>query len=119
MDEESNRDPEPTAIVARVLAGGSIRIDLPLSGIDPDGDSTQLLGFPRNPSLGSIVEQGTDWFVYEASTAGAGTDDDNAQGGRCIACRCTQPCPIVEECGHGFDRHAVLRRTGNAADHRC
>lgn len=79
MDEDSNRDPEPTAIVARVLAGGSIRIDLPLSGIDPDGDSTQLLGFPRNPSLGSIVEQGTDWFVYEASTVGAGTDEFSYQ----------------------------------------
>lgn len=79
MDEETNRDPEPTAIVARVLAGGSIRIDLPISGIDPDGDSTQLLGFPRNPSLGSVVEEGTDWFVYEASPAGAGTDEFSYQ----------------------------------------
>jgi len=79
LGEDGNRDPVPEPIVGRVLAGGSIRIDLPLSGIDPDGDSTQLLGFPRNPALGAVVEAGADYFVYEASPAGAGTDEFSYQ----------------------------------------
>ena len=74
LDAANNQDPEPTALVARVLAGGNIRVDIPLDGIDPDGDSTQLLNFPSNPSLGSVTESGTDYFIYEASPASAGTD---------------------------------------------
>lgn len=74
LDEASNRDPEPIPLVARVLAGGTIRVNIPLNGIDPDGDSTQLLNFPTNPSLGSVVETGPDYFYYEASSATAGTD---------------------------------------------
>ncbi|WP_275758574.1 Ig-like domain-containing protein [Salinibacterium metalliresistens] len=79
LDDENNRDPVPAPLIGRVLAGGTIRIDLPLSGIDPDGDSTQLLGFPRSPGLGSIVETGNDYFIYEASPAGAGTDEFSYQ----------------------------------------
>src|SRR5690554_1132257 len=74
LDEANNRDPEPVPLVARVLAGGTIRVNFPLNGIDPDGDSTQLLNFPTNPSLGSVVESGPDFFYYEASSADAGTD---------------------------------------------
>lgn len=73
-DEANNQDPEPMPIVARVLAGGTIRVNIPLNGIDPDGDSTQLLNFPTNPALGSVVDRGPDFFFYEASPAGAGTD---------------------------------------------
>ncbi|MDF1479346.1 Ig-like domain-containing protein [Leifsonia sp. H3M29-4] len=79
LDDANNRDPVPEPLIGRVLAGGTIRIDLPLSGIDPDGDSTQLLGFPRNPALGAIAETGTDYFVYEASPAAAGTDEFSYQ----------------------------------------
>jgi hypothetical protein len=74
LDEANNRDPEPVPLVARVLAGGTIRVNFPLNGIDPDGDSTQLLNFPTNPSLGSVVESGPDYFYYEASSAASGTD---------------------------------------------
>ncbi|MEP6480827.1 MAG: Ig-like domain-containing protein [Rhodoglobus sp.] len=74
LNEKANRDPVPEPLIGRVLAGGSIRIDLPLQGIDPDGDSTQLLKFPTNPTLGSIVEKGADYFIYKASDAAAGTD---------------------------------------------
>lgn len=74
VDEASNRDPGPIDVVGRVLAGNSIRIDLPLDRIDPDGDSVQLLRFPVGPALGTVVEQGVDYFVYESSSLGAGTD---------------------------------------------
>lgn len=79
LDDDSNREPVPAPLIGRVLAGGTIRIDLPLSGIDTDGDSTQLLGFPRPPGLGAIVETGNDYFIYEASPAGAGTDEFSYQ----------------------------------------
>ncbi|WP_010203328.1 Ig-like domain-containing protein [Salinibacterium sp. PAMC 21357] len=71
---EANQDPVPTALVARVLAGGEILIEIPLSTVDPDGDSTVLLRFPANPTLGTIKEFGSDYFIYEASSAAAGTD---------------------------------------------
>lgn len=74
LDEGANRDPVPDPLIGRVLAGGSIRIDIPLQGIDPDGDSTQLLKFPTSPKLGSIPEYGTDYFIYNASDAASGTD---------------------------------------------
>jgi len=74
LDDDANQSPIPQPLVGRVLAGGSIRVEVPLDGIDPDGDSTQLLNFPTNPAFGTIVESGTDYFVYESSTAAAGTD---------------------------------------------
>ncbi len=46
LDPDANRDPEPDPLVGRVLAGGTIRVDIPLQRIDPDGDSTQLLALP-------------------------------------------------------------------------
>ncbi|MBC7633384.1 Ig-like domain-containing protein, partial [Aeromicrobium sp.] len=75
LDEEGNRDPVPDPLVGRVLAGGSIRIDVPLNGIDPDGDSTQLQNFPSNPTLGSLAEVGNDYFIYNSSEAAVGTDE--------------------------------------------
>ncbi len=74
VDEKNNRDPRPLPVVARVLSGSTIRVDLPLQRIDPDGDSTQLLKFPTGPTLGSIEETGPDYFIYSASPAAAGTD---------------------------------------------
>src|SRR5690606_5939787 len=73
-DEENNQDPVPRPLVARVLAGNAIRVDVPLSGIDPDGDSSQLLNFPTSPRLGSVGEIGPDYFYYEASPVVSGTD---------------------------------------------
>ncbi|AYF98513.1 Ig-like domain-containing protein [Protaetiibacter intestinalis] len=74
FSEDGNRDPKPEPVVARVLAGGTITIPLPLQQIDPDGDSTQLLRFPTGPTLGSITDQGEDFFEYTASPAASGTD---------------------------------------------
>ncbi|WP_159078190.1 Ig-like domain-containing protein [Salinibacterium hongtaonis] len=73
-DEANNQSPIPVPLVARVLAGNAIRVDVPLNGIDPDGDSTQLLNFPISPQLGTVGEVGPGYFYYEASSAAAGTD---------------------------------------------
>src|SRR5690606_21105605 len=79
VDEASNRDPRPVPVVARVLAGNQLRVDLPLDGIDPDGDSVQLLRFPTPPALGTVIEQGPDHLVYEAAPGASGTDSFSYQ----------------------------------------
>lgn len=79
IDEKNNQDPAPDAIVARVLSGGSIRVDIPLDQVDPDGDSVQLLDFPNGPTLGTIAEQGNDYFVYESIDGLSGTDEFSYQ----------------------------------------
>jgi len=79
LDEEGNRDPSPEAVTARVLAGGTIRIELPLDGVDPDGDSVYLLRLPTGPTLGTIAEQGEDYLLYSAAEGVSGTDEFSYQ----------------------------------------
>ncbi len=74
-DEATNNPPVPDTIVARVLAGETVRVPIPLAGIDPDGDSVQFLGQETNPAKGTVVESGADWVEYEAGEYSAGTDE--------------------------------------------
>jgi hypothetical protein len=70
----TNNPPVPVTAIGRVIAGGTVRIRIPLSGIDPDGDSVQLIGQASSPQKGSVTAVGTDYFDYEAGTYSAGTD---------------------------------------------
>ncbi len=70
----TNNAPEPVTVVARVLAGERVNIQIPLSGIDADGDSVQLLGQETNPEKGAVTPSGSDSFTYEAGDYSAGTD---------------------------------------------
>ncbi|WP_394770237.1 Ig-like domain-containing protein [Lacisediminihabitans sp.] len=72
--EATNNPPVPVTIVSRVLAGETVRITVPLTGIDPDGDSVQLLGQATSPLKGSVIDVGTDYIDYEAGSYSAGTD---------------------------------------------
>jgi hypothetical protein len=74
VDAASNAAPIPETVIARVLSGERVRISIPLSGIDPDGDSVQLVGQASNPDKGSVVGTGDDWFDYEAGAYSTGTD---------------------------------------------
>jgi hypothetical protein len=73
-DVSSNNPPVPLPIVGRVLAGGSVTIKVPLSGIDPDGDTVQLLGQATSPQKGSVTSVGPDSITYKAGDYSAGTD---------------------------------------------
>ncbi|GAA2040022.1 Ig-like domain-containing protein [Agromyces tropicus] len=73
-DSDGNSAPVPRTAVARVLSGGTVRIPIPLGGIDPDGDSVQLVGQESNPERGSVVDRGADWLEYRAGEYSAGTD---------------------------------------------
>ena len=68
-----NSPPTPKALTARALTSSTTRVDIPLSGIDPDGDSVRLVGVGSAPQKGRVVEVGTDQLVYEAYTE-TGTD---------------------------------------------
>ena len=71
---ETNHAPVPTTVTSRVLAGENVRIEIPLDGIDSDGDSVQLLGQETNPEKGGVTEVGTSYIDYEAGEYSAGTD---------------------------------------------
>jgi hypothetical protein len=74
VDLQSNNPPVPVALTARVLAGGSVTIDVPLSGIDPDGDTVQLLGQDTNPQKGVVTSVGPHSITYQAGDYSTGTD---------------------------------------------
>ena len=69
---ETNAAPRPKALTAWAVVGQTARIPVPLSGIDPDGDSTVLIGPSDQPKMGS-VRAGVDWLEYTPSGA-TGTD---------------------------------------------
>ncbi|GAB2461670.1 hypothetical protein HD599_001022 [Conyzicola lurida] len=71
---ETNHAPVPVTVTARVFAGESVRIDIPLDGIDPDGDSVQLLGQETSPEKGGVVAVGASTIDYNAGAYSAGTD---------------------------------------------
>lgn len=73
-DVATNGVPVPEPLTARVLAGETVRIPVPLSGIDPDGDSVQLLGQGSNPERGTVVDVEADAILYRAGEYSAGTD---------------------------------------------
>lgn len=68
----ANRPPQPGILSARVLAGQSVLIPVPTTGIDPDGDAT-VLADVEQPAAGqgsvSIAASG-DALVYRAPANG-------------------------------------------------
>ena len=74
VDAASNSAPRPLPLTARVLSGTTVRIPIPLTGIDPDGDSVDLVGQGDAPQKGRITEVGDSWLVYEAYAQSTGTD---------------------------------------------
>lgn len=74
VDPETNAPPVPPEITARVLAGDTVRIPVPLGGTDPDGDSVQLVGQESTPERGNVIETGADFLDYQAGDYSAGTD---------------------------------------------
>ena len=70
----ANEPPQPPTVEARLFAGTSVRIPIPLTGVDPNGDSVALLGAIDAPRLGRITEEGAGYLVYQAYANSAGTD---------------------------------------------
>ncbi|SIN71483.1 Ig-like domain-containing protein [Agromyces cerinus] len=73
-DAEGNRAPLPLPLTSRTFEGTAVKIDIPLDGLDPDGDSVTLVGITTPPSLGRITDIGSTHISYEANAGSAGTD---------------------------------------------
>ncbi|GAB3159878.1 Ig-like domain-containing protein [Myceligenerans halotolerans] len=72
-DGKDNAAPQLPDVTARVLSGGTVRIDVPLDGIDPDGDYVMLSDISGAPMLGQA--RITDGYIdFEASPDAVGTD---------------------------------------------
>ncbi|GAA1850021.1 Ig-like domain-containing protein [Myceligenerans crystallogenes] len=72
-DGEKNNAPALPDVEARVLSGGTVRVEVPLDGVDPDGDHVMLSDISRAPTLGRA--RVTDGFIdFEASEDSVGTD---------------------------------------------
>ena len=72
-DEEPNLPPVAPPIEARVFQGASLTIDVPLDGLDPDGDSVEFVG-ASGAGKGSIDAIGSTSFTYTSLSTGEGTD---------------------------------------------
>jgi len=73
-DPATKAPPRPRALTARVFAGDTVRIPVPLVGIDPDGDGITLLGVASAGTRGRVTTVGADYLEYEALPGEAGTD---------------------------------------------
>ncbi|MEN0129954.1 MAG: fibronectin type III domain-containing protein [Brevundimonas sp.] len=74
-DAEHKKPPRPKDLTARVFAGSTVRIPVPLVGIDDDGDGVTLLGVASAPRQGTISQSGADWIEYQAGVGASGTDE--------------------------------------------
>jgi len=70
---DTNQAPRPRDITAWATAGQSVRIPVPLDGIDPDGDSVVLRSLETSPQKGSATAHAT-WIEYTPNAAASGTD---------------------------------------------
>jgi hypothetical protein len=73
-DAATNNAPVAETVIARVLAGETVRVSIPLTGIDPDGDAVQLLGQETSPEKGAVISVDNDEISYQAGDYSAGTD---------------------------------------------
>ncbi|MEP6842643.1 MAG: Ig-like domain-containing protein [Pseudolysinimonas sp.] len=73
-DPKTNQAPVPLPQTARVFAGSTVPIKVPLDGIDPDGDSVTIAGLATPPKLGVVLNPTADGFEYMANADSAGTD---------------------------------------------
>ncbi len=72
-DDEKNTPPVPQNVEGRVVAGATVRIPIPLDGLDSDGDSVVLNGVGTAPALGA-AQTGPNYIDYTALAQAAGTD---------------------------------------------
>lgn len=72
-DPDRNTAPRPQDVTARTTAGRPVDIQIPLNGIDPEGDSVYLVGLGSAPTLGSVELAGST-ATYTPSLDAKGTD---------------------------------------------
>ena len=66
--------PVPEEVDTRETAGDVAVIQIPVDGVDPDGDSVTVTGVTVPPDLGRIVAVGPSTISYQSYPGSAGTD---------------------------------------------
>ncbi len=74
VNEATNQAPITRTVTARVIAGDTVRVRIPVDGMDPDGDSVQVIGQESSPEKGAVIATGLDYLDYQAGSYSAGTD---------------------------------------------
>ncbi|MGW8565488.1 Ig-like domain-containing protein [Isoptericola sp. NPDC055881] len=73
-DGKENRPPTPPDAQARVVSGGTVRVQVPLDGADPDGDSVQLVNLVRPPAKGIAEIVDGRYIDFKATRGVVGQD---------------------------------------------
>lgn len=76
---KSNEPPEPPPLEGRVVSGDVVKLRLPGSGIDPDGDAVTIQGLDTPPTEGRILKIGANSIDYQAYPGSVGTDEFSYQ----------------------------------------
>lgn len=71
---DPDQPPAPQPIEARAVAGDTVILTVPTTGVDPDGDSVTVVGVGSAPTLGRITAIGAGSLTYQAYPSSAGTD---------------------------------------------
>lgn len=71
---DTNAAPTAKTLTTRVFAGSSVDIQIPLDGLDPDGDSVIYDGMASAPLLGEVRNEKSQSFTYVAGSLDMGTD---------------------------------------------
>jgi hypothetical protein len=72
--QHPNRTPAPRNIEARVVAGDTVVMRVPTTGVDPDGDTVSVVGIASAASIGRVTAIGATSITYEAYPTSGGTD---------------------------------------------
>lgn len=74
-DPDRNQPPVAPELVGRTVAGQEVTIPVPISTMDPDGDTVTLLGIDDPPRSGTVTDVGPDALTYVPDDDAAGTDE--------------------------------------------
>ncbi|GAB2477257.1 Ig-like domain-containing protein [Jatrophihabitans fulvus] len=69
-----NQSPAAEPVDSRAVSGQTVRIRIPTTGVDPDGDTADVVAITSAPTLGRIVSIGANSITYEAFPTSSGTD---------------------------------------------
>ena len=73
--DDPNDPPEPPTLESRVTSADSVKIRVPGTGVDRNGDPVTVTGITSAPRLGRIVSYGGNFLEYEAYPRTVGTDE--------------------------------------------
>ncbi len=72
---DPNDPPEPPTLESRVTSADSVKIRVPGTGVDRNGDPVTVTGITSAPRLGRILSYGGNFLEYEAYPGTVGTDE--------------------------------------------